>query len=190
MLVDKGITTNIHYVLGNNSIDEAIERLKKNSFPKGINAIIFLMHKPVGLGTQKNVLNANDPRVKEFFELIDNGNFDFKIGFDSCSIPAIINFTKNINHDSIDTCEGGRFSMYITSDMVAIPCSFDNQDLKWGYDISNDTIQNAWDSDTFEEFRSHFRNSCSGCKFRKECMGGCPIKREIVLCDRNEKDLQ
>ena len=55
MLLDAGIKTNIHYVLGNNSIDEAIERLKNNDFSKGINAIIFLLHKPVGLGQENNV---------------------------------------------------------------------------------------------------------------------------------------
>lgn len=36
MLLDAGVKTNIHYVLGENSIDEALERLKKNDFPKGI----------------------------------------------------------------------------------------------------------------------------------------------------------
>ena len=190
MLLDAGIKTNIHYVLGNNSIDEAIERLENNDFPKGINAVIFLLHKPVGLGQQDNVLKANDPKVKKFFELIDNGEFNFKIGFDSCTIPGLINNTHNINPDSFDSCEGGRYSMYITPDMKAIPCSFDNQELKWAYDISNDTIQNAWDSEIFEDFRNHFRNSCAGCKNKCSCYGGCPICRETVLCDRKEKDLR
>ena len=54
MLLDAGIKTNIHYVLGNNSIDEAIQRLEENDFQKGINAIIFLLHKPVGLGQESN----------------------------------------------------------------------------------------------------------------------------------------
>lgn len=190
MLLDAGIKTNIHYVLGNNSIDEAIERLKNNDFPKGINAVIFLLHKPVGLGQQSNVLQYDDERLKEFFSIIDTAEFDFKIGFDSCTVPALINFTKNINKDSFDTCEGGRWSMYITSDMKALPCSFDNQEMKWAYDISNDTIQNAWDSKQFEEFRNHFRNSCPGCNRQCECRGGCPIRREIVLCGRESKDLK
>lgn len=189
MLLDAGIKTNIHYVLGNNSIDEAITRLKENDFPKGINAIIFLLHKPVGLGQQSNVLQYDDDRVKEFFDIIDSGVFDFKIGFDSCTVPALINFTKNINEDSFDTCEGGRWSMYITSDMKALPCSFDNQELKWAYDISNDTIQNAWDSAQFEEFRNHFRKSCPSCARQGECRGGCPIRREIVLCNKDTKQL-
>lgn len=188
MLLDAGVITNIHYVLGKNSIDEAIERLKNNDFPKGVNAIIFLLHKNVGQGTEKNVLTVDDPRVKEFFEIIDTGKFDFQIGFDSCAIPGIINFTKNINPESFDTCEGGRWSMYVTSDMKALPCSFDNQELRWAYDISNDTIQNAWNSPQFEDFRDHFRNSCYKCKDRPLCMSGCPIRREIVLCNRKEKE--
>lgn len=190
MLLEAGIKTNIHYVLGNNSIDEAIDRLKNNGFPEGINAVIFLLHKPVGLGREDNVLKIDDPRVKEFFELIDNNKFGFKIGFDSCNVPALINLTSNLDRTSFDTCEAGRWSMYITSDMKAIPCSFDNQELHWAYDISNDTIKNAWDSVQFEEFRSHFKNSCSGCHERLHCLGGCPIRRSIVLCGRKEKDLR
>ena len=189
MLLGAEVKTNIHYVLGNNSIDEAIDRLKNNGFPKGINAVVFLLHKNVGQGSGDNVLRTNDPRVQEFFRIIDTCEFDFSIGFDSCTVPGLINFTNNINPDSFDTCEGGRWSMYITSDMKAIPCSFDNQELKWAYDISSDTIQNAWNSEQFENFRNHFKNSCQGCNQRCQCRGGCPIRREIVLCEREEKNL-
>lgn len=190
ILIEKGVKTNIHYVLGNNTIEEAIIRLKHGGFPKGINAIVFLLHKPVGLGQSSNVLKVNDERLKEFFNLIDNQKFPFKIGFDSCTIPAILNLTKNIARESIDSCEGGRFSMYITSDMKALPCSFDNQDLKWAFDISDKNIKDAWDSEQFNDFRSHFKNSCSGCSNRNLCYGGCPIRREIVLCNNKEKDLK
>lgn len=190
MLLDAGVTTNIHYVLGNNSIDEAIERLKNNNFPKGIANVVFLLHKPIGQGQKKNVLKVDDPRVKEFFELIDTGNFNYGLGFDSCSVPGLINFTKSINHDSVDTCESGRFSAYITSDMKMLPCSFDNQDLKWAVDLNTHTIQEAWNSDVFEDFRNHFRNSCKGCSNRTECRGGCQICKDIVLCNKGVKDLK
>ena len=189
MLLDAEVKTNIHYVLGNNSIDEAIERLKNNDFPKGINAIVFLLHKPVGQGQENNVLKVSDPKVKEFFDVIDTYNFGFKIGFDSCSISGILNFTKHIDHASIDTCEGGRWSMYITSDMIALPCSFDNQEMRWAYNIKNHTIQEAWNSEPFEKFRNHFRNSCPNCRNRMSCMGGCPIRSQIVLCNKEEKNI-
>ena len=128
--------------------------------------------------------------MKKFFNLIDNNKFEFKIGFDSCTVPALINMTSHIDKNSFDTCEGGRWSCYITSDMKMLPCSFDNQELRWAYDISNDTIQNAWDSDVFEDFRSHFRNSCPSCSHREMCMGGCPIRRQIVLCKNSNKSLE
>ena len=188
MLLDAEVTTNIHYVLGKNSIDEAIERLENKDFPM-VNAIIFLLHKPVGLGDEENVLTLDDPRVERFFQLIDEGTFPWKIGFDSCTVPGLLNFTNNINPISMDTCEAARWSMYISADMKAMPCSFDNQDLRWGYDISEDTIKNAWDSEQFEEFRNHFHNSCSSCNIRLSCLGGCPIVNEIVLCNREEREV-
>jgi radical SAM protein with 4Fe4S-binding SPASM domain len=183
--VDAGVKTNIHYVLGNFSIDEALSF--NLLFPKGINAVIFLAHKPVGLGDEENVLKAGDPRVERFFDIIDNKEFDFKIGFDSCSVPGILNYTKKIDRASIDTCEGGRWSMYITADMVALPCSFD-QEWRWGVPLTERIgIQDAWDSDTFDNFRDSFRTSCKGCKDVVECKGGCPIKKQVVLCDRKER---
>lgn len=189
MLLDAGVKTNIHYVLGNNSIEEAIMRLQTNGFPAGINAVIFLLHKPVGLGCEENVLRMDDPLVNRFFELVDSQKFQFKIGFDSCSIPAILNLTQNIDRDSIDTCEGGRWSMYITSDMKALPCSFDNQDLRWAFDVSHTTIEEAWNSPQFESFRNHFHRSCQKCECRRACMGGCPIRPQVVLCNKPEKEL-
>ena len=185
MLLEAGVKTNIHYVLSSRTIQDATAKLMLDGFKDGINAIVFLLYKPVGLGRIENVINANDPRVIDFFRAVDNFNGKHKIGFDSCTVPALINFTEKINPDSFDTCEGGRWSMYITSDMKALPCSFDNQDMKWAYDISNDTIQHAWDSEVFEDFRNHFRNSCPNCERRRECMGGCPIRNEIVLCGKS-----
>ena len=184
MLLEAGVKTNIHYVLSSRTIQDATAKLMLDGFKDGINAVVFLLYKPVGLGRIENVINVNDPRVIDFFRAVDNFNGKHKIGFDSCTVPALINFTEKINPDSFDTCEGGRWSMYITSDMKALPCSFDNQDMKWAYDISNDTIQHAWDSEVFEDFRNHFRNSCPNCERRRECMGGCPIRNEIVLCNR------
>lgn len=190
MLIDAGVKTNLHYVLGNNSIDEAIERLKNHDFIDGLNAVIFLLHKPVGLGKESNVLRTNDPRVAEFYHLIDTEKFPFAIGFDTCNNPGILNFTSNILEESMDTCEAARHSCYIDSDMKMIPCSFDNQDLKWAVDLRTHTIQEAWNSKQFENFRDHFRCSCPNCKDRSRCMSGCPICRSIVLCDRKEKDLR
>lgn len=189
MLIDAGVKTNIHYVVGNNSIDEAMERLQNNDFIDGLNAVIFLLHKPIGLGKESNVLKVNDPRVKEFYHL-GNQHHPYKIGYDTCNSPAIVNFERNIPEECYDACEGARHSCYIDSNMKMIPCSFDNQDLKWAVDLRTHSIKEAWDSKQFEDFRNHFRNSCHGCKDRHLCRGGCPLARSIVLCDKKEKDLK
>ena len=181
LLLETGVKTNIHYVLGNNSIEEAIERLKSDDFPDGINAVIFLLHKPVGQGTQKNVLSLNVPRLREFFERIDRQH-PFKVGLDSCTVPGVVNFCENIASESIDTCEGGRFSCYIGPDMVMVPCSFDKSE-KFKVSLANMTIEEAWNSEPFDQFRDKMRNACPRCNKKEYCMGGCPLTPEIVLCN-------
>ena len=182
LLLQAGVKTNIHYVVSNSTIEEAMARLKEHSFPVGINAIVFLLHKPVGLGSQAQVLKSNDPRVREFLDLACGGDHGYKIGFDACSVPGLISQSIDVNRDSVDTCEGARWSAYITPDMVMLPCSFDNQGRRWAVDLRSHSIQEAWDSPIFEDFRTHFRHSCPGCEHRLACMGGCPICREVVLC--------
>lgn len=183
-LIKAGVRTNIHYVLSDSTIDEAICMLKEKGFPEGINAVVFLLHKPVGLGDSANVLKSEDKRLKIFWELIDKEVFPFKIGFDSCTVPGLVNNVQSLSMNSIDTCEGGRWSAYITSDMKMLPCSFDNQEMKWGVDLEHFTIEQAWNSIPFNMFRRHFLKSCPECQDRDKCMGGCPISPEIVLCSK------
>lgn len=189
-LISAEVKTNIHYVLSAKTIENAIERLKNNDFDKGINAVIFLLYKPIGLGKIENILTADNPKVKEFFKIIDTNQFDFKIGFDSCSCAGIINNTSNTNLQSIDFCEGGRHSMYIDANLNAMPCSFGNQDSKWFVDLHKYSIEEAWNSEVFNRFRYSLQNSCLSCSKRNCCAGGCPICRDIVLCNNKEKDLK
>lgn len=185
MLLDAGVKTNIHYVLGDNSIDEAIFKLKTNGFPKGINAIIFLLHKPAGQGTKANMLKATDVRVKEFFAEIDRTH-TFKVGMDSCNVPGAINFCKSILPESLDTCEGGRFSCYIGADMIMVPCSFD-QEKRYEVSLREMSITEAWNSEAFERFRNKMRSACPDCEKKELCMGGCPLMPEIVFCNSKKR---
>jgi radical SAM protein with 4Fe4S-binding SPASM domain len=98
----------------------------------------------------------------------------------------VLNYTTSINKDSIDTCEGARYSGYISSDMVMTPCSFD-QGFTYGVSLRDQTLDDAWHSEQFEAFRSHFKSSCSGCGDRLNCLGGCPLMPSNVLCKRGEK---
>lgn len=176
--IEAGIKTNIHFVLSKRSIDEALSA----NFPDGINAVVFLLHKPVGLGTHENVLKISD--MNDFISTVTSKKFKYKIGFDSCTVPALINNLGIIDEDSIDTCEGARWSAYITSDMKMFPCSFDNQNRRWEVDLREKSIQEAWNSEVFEDFRNRLRNACPNCEKRAMCMGGCPICPEIVLCKK------
>lgn len=182
LLLEAGVQTNIHYVLNKNTIDEAIIRLKHNGFPLGIHAIVFLLHKPIGQGQLDLSLTHDDPRVKEFFKVVDNYKGPYQIGFDSCTIPGLLRFCKNIDLRSMEACEGARFSMYVSPDMKALPCSFDNVEQRWAFDLRSKTIQDAWESPVFEDFRSHHKNQCPNCSKRDQCFGGCPICPTIVLC--------
>ena len=183
LLLDAGVKTNIHYVVGNNTIDEAINRLDHDEFPEGINGIIFLLHKPVGLGKSENVLSPHDPRVERFFQIVDRGGHRFKVGMDSCSVPGVVNFCHNVIPEAIDTCEGARFSCYIGPDMIMSPCSFD-QEYQYGVSLRNHTIEEAWNSQAFDQFRDILRTTCPDCARRANCMGGCPLVPEIVLCQQ------
>ena len=185
MLLETGVKTNIHYVLGKNSIDEAIERLRKSDFPLGINAVIFLLHKPAGQGSKNNILSADDPRVATFFAELDKSH-PFKIGMDSCNVPGAINFCKKIMPESLDTCEGGRFSCYIGADMKMVPCSFD-QRKKYEVSLREMSIVEAWNSEPFEQFRNKMRCACPTCEKRESCMGGCPLMPEIVFCTSDKR---
>ena len=185
MLLDAGVKTNIHYVLGRNSIDEAIDRLKRDDFPEGINAVIFLLHKPAGQGTSANVLTVDDPRVAEFFALLDVQH-PFKVGMDSCNVPGALAFCKSILPESLDTCEGGRFSCYIGADLTMVPCSFD-QEKRYEVSLREMSIEEAWNSEPFARFREKLRHACPGCEKRELCMGGCPLMPQIVFCERREE---
>lgn len=184
-LLKQGVKTNIHYVLGKNTIYEALGRLKlmekEGGFPKGINAVIFLLHKPIGQGSNENIVTMDNSEFKELIHLIDMHRFPYKIGFDSCTVPALLT-TRNTDFVCLDTCEGGRWSAYISADMQMLPCSFAHEMKEYRVSLKEHTIKEVWDSEAFEDFRNCFKRACPGCEKRGLCMGGCPILPEIVLC--------
>ncbi|MFZ2992637.1 MAG: radical SAM protein [Microgenomates group bacterium] len=184
-LIGAGMKTNIHYVLGNDSIDEALEHLENNDFPEGINAVVFLLYKPIGKVKDNNVLKVNDPKVKRFYSLIEQEH-PFKCGLDSCHIPGVMNFTTKILEESLTPCDAARFSMYITPDGFVLPCSFNTTKRNWAVDLKNSSIQEIWDGEMLNKFREHSKNSCGGCKLRSNCLGGCNLMEEINLCEKEE----
>jgi len=186
MLLSAGVKTNVHYVLNNSTITEAIELLETQGFPQELNRIIFLLHKPVGLGCSDNVLQVTNPIVAEFFSLATNSANINMVGYDSCTVPALISFAPHVLPMTYDTCEGARFSAYVTPNSYLTPCSFD-QELRWGVDLRTRSLEDAWFSQQFEEFRGSLLNACIRCRHRKRCLGGCPISKDIILCHKVQR---
>lgn len=185
MLKAAGVKTNIHYVLSQSTIREAIERLDHHGFPQ-VNAIIFLLHKPVGLGQTSETLDVNDPLTQAFFDCIERNLDNYAFGFDSCTVPGLLTMTSKLDPRSFDACEGARFSCYIGPDMMLSPCSFD-VNRRWLVDLHKQTIEEGWYSKAFEDFREHLssiRPECKSCTHHELCLGGCPIEPSIVLCDK------
>ena len=171
------LPTNVHYVISDSSIDEAIYRLENKLWPSGISAIIFLLYKPVGFGKMDKVIK-NDDRLKHFMNLALKGDYPYRIGFDTCFTPILLDFEDYYEMISIDSCEAARFSMYIDSEMNAYPCSFDNQAGKYKISLKDISIQDAWNSNIFERFRSR-RTICEKCERFNYCRGGCGLELGI-----------
>lgn len=185
MLLEAGSKVNLHFVLSARSLEEAISIIEEEKIPKGINRIIFLLFKPVGQGKNEEPL-IFDERTRYFFSLIDTKYGMAKIGFDSCSVPGVLNSTNIVDPNCYDACEAARYSAFITSEMMMVPCSFD-QDHRWSVSLKENTLQQAWRSKEFEEFRKIQMEACPECSRRNLCLGGCPISPEITLCNEKQK---
>lgn len=181
-LISAGCTTNIHFVLSSKTIEEVIIRLKNNLFPKGINAVVFILYKSAGFGQENKILKFDNKYFQEFLELINTSKFDFKIGFDTCCTPALLHQCKNIPIESLDFCEAARFSMYIDSEMNAYPCSFDCSTNKYRVSLINNSIKGVWNSEVFQTFRDKQENSCLRNECKKYCSGKCSLDLCQNIC--------
>jgi radical SAM protein with 4Fe4S-binding SPASM domain len=180
-LLEAGVKTNIHFILHNQSILEAIDLLERDAFPKGIRAVIFLLYKPVGYDRFDLVLKKDNPYLLRFFELMNADDRSFMMGFDSCLVPGVVNYCKDVAPQCIEPCESGRFSAYISSDCMMYPCSF-IQAPHYECDLKQMNIQQVWNSSKFETFRMTQRLACPTCAKRDLCLGGCPELNIINLC--------
>ncbi len=185
-LINENIITNIHYVISTKTIDDAILRLKQNKFPKGVNAVVFLLYKPVGLGNKKYMINNDDPKLELFFELLNAKKYPFKVGFDTCFSPLINKFLVDYNSKTIEFCEATKFSCYISSDLKMYPCSF-IQKPEYEIDLNNQSIQKGWFSKQFESFRNINNTMCKNCNKKGYCFGGCRANLNQFSCLQKKK---
>lgn len=172
---EAGCKTNIHFILGEETAEEAIGILKEEPL-KGINAIIFLMYKPIGRATEKGVLKTKE-KIDRFIEALNKTKL--RVGFDACSMPMIVSKTK-FSTVPLDTCEGSRFSGYVHVNGEVKPCSFDKRAYP---NIRDASFPNIWAGKEFQAFRDHLAGCKCDCSKKPDCMGGCPIYKEISICD-------
>jgi radical SAM protein with 4Fe4S-binding SPASM domain len=175
------IKTNIHFLLNSQTITQAIDILNGsyNKMLSGINAIIFLTHKPVGRAKELDMLCSNEDFIT-FVNMIDKSRCNIKIGFDACFVPNLMRYTKT-NPNIIEACECAYFSVYIDENMNVKPCSFTNDDTE-SFNLKEYSFDEIWNV-KFESIRQLRINDCKhNCSFNNECRGGCPYFSKLNIC--------
>ncbi len=190
LLRKHAIRANVHFVVSSDTINTAISWLKSPpEFLIGTNALVFLNYKPVGRGASPALVLNRSPFVEEFFQLATGQSHPFKIGFDSClasglaahsTVPAVF----------YDGCEAGRFSMFISEDCRAYPCSFLclTQD---GPSLKEQPLHSCWsEGPAFRRIRKTLaENQCGDCLHRATCMGGCPAFPSTNVCSQARRSI-
>jgi len=184
--LNAGIKTNIHFIFSSERFERAIDILDgkdvwNNQFDVSkLNAVIFLLFKPKGKGKGRYDLVPTDNQIKSFIQKIRNPKVKFKLGMDSCLVNQLARIDKLTKTEKLflDTCEASRASMYITPDMLAVPCSFADYEKNGVKITPENTIKNIWDnSDSF-----------NNCRYSLlECPIECPyadhfIRKDGIFC--------
>ena len=173
-LIKAGVKTNIHLLFTQGTFDKCVKILyghnpwkkKKISLVdiEKLNAVIFLLFKPQGAGKDLFELIPSAYQLFVFSDLIFKPKSIFKVGMDSCLVNHVLKFVEPepIQKQSIDTCEGGRMSAYITPDMKMTPCSF--ADKSFGIPIGKKDISYIWNrSMKFKSFRKVLKKKPNSC---------------------------
>lgn len=181
ILLKESVRINIHYVLSNRNISQAVDILKGkyNKILHGLNSVIFLTHKPHGRGSMTDILKIN-ANLKNFIKQIDHIMCSARIGFDACFVPLLLHFTKT-DSTYIDSCEGGFFSIYIDESLNIKPCSFDNNG-SYTFNLREYSFSDIWEY-KLDRYRAEVVNHCKReCSNKTECRGACYFYNEITCC--------
>lgn len=184
-----GICANIHFVLYEESLSEALALLNSDKLPWNyINAIIYLNYKPIGKKIYKGL--QDDEKWNHFLKKVLMFE-KCKIGFDSCMISWLTKNKELIVEESIDFCEAGRFSAFISEKGFMYPCSFLCQDTMCGENILEKSLIEIWQNgNSFIKMRNSLAHpasqktpilKCTNCADYDLCHGGCQ-EFEINRC--------
>jgi len=162
---------NIHALLSEETYERCMQVLKDAKIDarlkKFLNAIVFLWLKPKGRGEKLHQVSREKYEALVHYALVNN----IRIGFDSCSAS---NFLKCPNtaqfKEYVEPCESTLFSIYISVDGVAYPCSFAEGVCEGVSVIENEFMNGVWMSEPFVDFR----NTVTGTKDENNCRM-CPL---------------
>jgi len=183
-LKDKNILANIHYVISEETINDAVDLLngKYDEYIKDFNSVIFLTYKPTGRAENEGSIKSAGA-LKAFLNLVDNPVTAIKIGFDACFVPVLMKATS-VDVDMIDSCECGFFSVYIDENLDVTPCSFCNNS-DYHYNLKHFSFEEIWKS-RFSDYRHYIDTSCKSdcdeCDKISGCRGKCPFFDDLFLC--------
>jgi radical SAM protein with 4Fe4S-binding SPASM domain len=184
LLTEAGIKTNVHFVLNQHSLPDALALLQGDcrDLLRGVNGLIFLTYKPKGRAGTDACLGWNEP-LQKFIALVQNPQCGTRIGFDACFVPLLLKYTE-VNADCIDACECGFFSVYIDEKLNVKPCSFAADD-RYSYNLRESDFQTIWEQ-KFAGYREMISNRSCGndCRNQRHCRGGCPYFEGLTLCYR------
>ncbi len=180
---ERDIKVNIHYLLHRNSIQAATNMLQSNMpLPQQVNAIVFLNYKPVH--SPHSLCLVDDHILDDFLSAVCECK-SYKLGFDSCMISYLVKIENAIFTNTVDFCEAGRFSAFISENGIMYPCSFMCDNKFTGIDLKLTSLKDAWQhGDSFQMMRSQLSGPgrqkypigvCKKCGQFAMCHGGCPI---------------
>lgn len=170
--INAGIKTNIHQIFHRGTFEKCCSIVDgynvwsvRADGPKQslvdidrLNAVIFLLFKPQGSGRTMLDCLPTTYQISTFAEKVFKPKSKFKVGMDSCMVNHVLRFVKpaEVQRMSIDTCEAGRMSGYITPDMKFKPCSFEKN--AGAIDLLETSIEKAWsDGLIFQRYRQQLK---------------------------------
>lgn len=185
---ENSIKINIHFMLNQNTIKDAILLLHNKSILKKVNAVVFLNYKPIH--SSSNLCLKDDVNLNEFLNAVKETKC-CKIGFDSCMISFLTKLDGSLKLETIDFCEAARFSAFISEESFMYPCSFMCETSIQGIDLKLHSIQEAWENGvTFQQTRQllcepskqlYSIDNCKTCNKYDFCHGGCQFF-DINMC--------
>lgn len=182
-----GVTTNVHFILSSKSVNEALEWFDAPpAFLEGAAALVFLNYKPVGRIADESMLANRSPRIVEFFSRATSADLPWRVGFDTCTATGVARLGK-ASVLSLEPCDAGRFSMFVSEKLEVFPCSFMVEAGYRGIALRDQSLADIWKSNpAFEKIRGqHKSGGCGDCGTRQHCLGGCPLFPQINFCEKN-----